>query len=209
VTIRGYCECCRLDGRYLADPKAPDGLPASTRICGLCIKHLGSGPSAVSRRDRQHQEIYAEEARYAIELADEAHAAEAERLQKRIQELEEELATRPVRIVTENLDLEHVQDAERQRDQAFRSRDTAFRALAEVHMLHFSRDSKRCSCGIAYIHCKVAQIVDQYEALARWERRQAERRRQDLDHLLPPGHPGIIDATWEPGNSTAVKQHYS
>jgi hypothetical protein len=149
-------------------------------------------------RDRQHHEMYAEGARYAIEVSEQAHAAEVERLQQRIRELEEELAARPVRIVTENLDLERVQEAERQRDQAYRSREMAFQALAEVHMLHFSRDSKRCSCGTAYVHCKIAQIVDQHPALMRWERRQAERKRNGLDHLLPPGHPGVLDATWEP-----------
>jgi hypothetical protein len=112
--------------------------------------------------------------------------------------LQQQLDARPVRVVTENLDKQTVDEALLKRDAAYRSRDSAFRALCEVRLLHREREPGMCRCGRRLDRCEIAIIVDRYPALRSWEKQQVDRFRRHEVHSLPDNHPAIIDPRWQP-----------
>lgn len=198
MTRYSYCRCCERPKAAYAERKVPHDLPAAQIVCDLCARHQGSHPSEQQRRDRLHIEMWQEEMREALEARDEKHSTEIARCHERMDELNQELSERPIQVVETNLDAEHIQQVETEADRAFRSRDQAYIRLARLHMLHYDVDGEKCRCGAGIDSCPVAAVVDTFRGLHFWERRQADRRRSNRDHLLPKGHPGVIDARWDP-----------
>lgn len=198
-TVRtGRCDCCKLEHAIMAQPRNPDGLPAEVRICGICTRHLGDYSTIARKREQAHFDLWAEDAREHAEQAAKEHSRQVAVLQERVAELLAELEQRPTRVVTVNLDQQRVNEALEHRQAAYRSRDNAFRALSEIHMLHHNSGGEQCVCAKPYQQCEIARIVDAYPALKGWERKQWERKQQGLEHLLPPRHPGVIDYRWRP-----------
>ncbi|MDP9443618.1 MAG: hypothetical protein M3P83_04420 [Actinomycetota bacterium] len=121
---------------------------------------------------------------------------ELEVVREELARAQQKLLDRPVKVVTENLDIGKVRAAYEERDQAYQARDLAFSALSEVRFLHRERDNRRCTCGQRYEHCEIAQIVDTFGSLKRWERKQVERWRRGEPHALPRDHPALRDPQW-------------
>jgi hypothetical protein len=81
------------------------------------------------------------------------------------------------------------------RDQAYRSRDHAYRALWAVDRLHREDDTRAgfCGCGRQADRCNELQaIVPAVGALNRWEGHQIDRLTRDLEHGLPDEHPEVL-----------------
>jgi len=82
-----------------------------------------------------------------------------------------------------------VDDAEKQRNSAFRHRDRAMRILWILTRDHQPNETgKACVCGQK--GCEVFRTVgeDGYEGLAIWEQRQVARARDGKSNALPPRH---------------------
>lgn len=189
----GPCECCRRQKAILGPVRAPNGLPAANRICAICLRHLGDTTSTARRREAQHAEMWAEDQRDALAAQADQHARVVTRLEEQARQLQQTLDDRPERVVVQNLDLQEVRAAQEARDAAFRSRDTAFQALSELRLLHHDTGEGQCRCGKRLDRCDVAAVVDRYPALRAWEEKQAEFLRRGLPHLLPNGHPAVLD----------------
>ncbi len=198
-----YCPCCRSVNAQFARPKVPDGLPAQVTVCGICTRHLGDGPKTTERREREHFEQWQED----IELLKQRHADElaardglAEELRTKIADLEKELRTRPVQVVTENLDQQTVDQAERDRDAAFRARDAAYRLVAEFRSSHHDTGRGTCLCRAPVDKCGATTILNGDRGFLRWEARewQVVRDRGRYASNLPAGHPALINPRWSP-----------
>jgi hypothetical protein len=145
-------------------------------------------------RDRRHIELWRSLARVQRRDQD----AEAERLRRQILELEQELRDRPEKIVDRYVDRQELEHAKAEGDRAFRSRENAWQALCEVRLIHREGEPGRCRCGQRLDSCKIAQIVDRYPGLEQWERDQYLRLRNGQNHMLPDGHPAVLDRHWSP-----------
>jgi hypothetical protein len=128
---------------------------------------------------------------------------ERERFQKmldqaeqQVEELTRELADRPVRVVERDLDAERVDQARQQMEAAFRSRDHAYIDLISIRLLHRDGGNGKCRCGRKSFNCKEFQIVGRSGPLASWEKKQVDRARRGLDHLLPENHPAVSSRSW-------------
>lgn len=152
--------------------------------------------------------MWKEHEREAIEHLTEWHEAALAVLERERRAAQEELDQRPVRVVAENLDQDAVNTAHQRADAARRSRDWAYVDLARLHMLHFETSSGKCRCGKAWERCEEAVILDQSKPLRRWERAEHERRRAGDVHMLPPGHPGVVDARWDPDDNIPDDNSY-
>lgn len=177
--------------------RVPDGLPAANRVCGVCTKHLGQQPAVTAKRERQHFELWQEDHHDRLQTAGDAHRREVAALEATIAGLRRELDERPTRIVRENLDQQTVDHALGEKAKAYHSRDKAFQALSAVSLDHRAASGGRCSCGRRH-PCTTADVVAGVRALKGWERRQWERHRRYEAHMLPPGHPGVVDPRWRP-----------
>lgn len=104
-----------------------------------------------------------------------------------------QLEVRPVREVERYVDADQMAAARAEADRAFRSREHAWRALLEVRLLHRERDAGRCLCGRALGDCSTANIVNAHPGLSRWEEDQIVRLKRGESHLLPDGHPALLD----------------
>ncbi|WP_131732751.1 hypothetical protein [Actinomadura formosensis] len=174
-------------------------MPAKASVCGICARHLGDSPTKVKRREAEHFEQW----QYDAQLVEEAHADEVDRLniviadlQAAVERKQKELDSRPFRTVIENLDQATVDDALDRCDRAYRARDSTFSALSEVRLLHHDIGDGQCQCGRRVKICKIAVLVDGYRALEAWEANQWRRKQHGLHHLLPMGHPGVINPRW-------------
>lgn len=190
------CECCwrswDVAPRPVRTAGNSAGLPgAGPAVCADCTRHMGNDGSTAIRRDRQHVELWANTATALLEERDADHTREVARFQAEIAGRDKQLADRPERVVYQNLDQQTVWEAEEQRDHAFRSRDQAFRTLTEIRLLHREADGGSCRCGTR--GCPVFEILGGYRALESWEAKQIERMKKGRDHLLPPGHPAVLD----------------
>jgi hypothetical protein len=116
-TSVSVCVCCRSPGAQFGSlPKAPDGLPVAVRpLCGICVKHQGSHPADLERRNRQHLEQWELDFERQQQIYEDWQAKrDAEKdtviseLQATIAKLEEEIRSTPVRYVDRNLDQETV-----------------------------------------------------------------------------------------------------
>lgn len=193
-----YCRCCETPDAIYGPARAPDGLPTAAIVCGLCSKHQGSHEFDLKKKDRVHKEMWAESKREALEDLTETYDAKLAAKDAEIERLEHELASRPIQVVTENLDLAVVAEAHGKAQSAYRSRDSAFRQLTRVHMLHHETRAGFCRCGKPIDDCEIAALVEGSRALRTWEWVNAERRRKGQVHSLPRDHPGIVDARWDP-----------
>lgn len=200
-----YCKCCQLEDAIFGPQRSFNDLPMALIVCNLCSRHQRSLPADLIKRDREHCEMWAESKRYALEDLTERHEKEIARLEAHVETLQEELDNRPVQVVTENLDIEEVQQAHEDAETAYHKREHAFLQLTRIHMLHYEAQVGKCRCGIPTEECDVAWIVDNFRALKNWEHNQTARRRQGRDHMLPANHPGIIDARWDPDDDEVAE----
>jgi hypothetical protein len=143
---------------------------------------------------RVHSEFWRELAR----SRQRDHDATGARLKARIAELEQELRDRPTQTVERWVDRDQLEEAREEADRAFRSRENAWQALCMVRLIHREGQPGQCRCGLRLDRCKVAQIMDHYPALEKWEKEQVRRLRRGLSHNLPDGHPALLDRRWEP-----------
>ena len=146
------------------------------------------------KASRVHAELWRELAR----LRQRDHDAAEVRLRNQIAELKRELRDRPTQTVDRWVDRDELEEARREARRAFRSREDAWQALCMVRLLHREGQPGQCRCGLRLDRCKVAQIVDQYPGLEKWEKEQVSRMRSGLTHELPDDHPAILDPRWEP-----------
>lgn len=204
--LTGGCICCHRTNAIFGPTRLPDGLPTSgaPAVCGRCTRHLGDHPTIVKKRELEHFELWAVDAAEAAQETARQHAAAVGQVQERVDELLAELEARPVRVVVENPEQEKIDQAYQERQTAYAVRDRAFRVLSAVHLIHHDVGGDECSCGTPVRECPVAQEVDGNRAFKGWERKQWERKRDGLPHLLPAGHPGVIDYRWEPDQESAV-----
>lgn len=183
--LRPWSECVADTGRF----GRFDGRERQ-RTCQPCHDHGSNGLQA----SRVHAELWRELARSRRRDHD---AAEAQ-LRNRIAELEQELRDRPTQTIDRWVDLDQLEEARDEADRAFRSRDNAWQALCMVRLIHREGQPGKCRCGQRLDRCKIAEIVDHYPGLEKWEREQVSRKRRGLTHALPEGHPALLDPRWEP-----------
>ena len=193
-----YCKCCHLEDALFGPPRSFNGLPVAQIACDLCAKHQGSHVEDFKKREKMHCEMWAESKREALEDLGNDYEVKLSNLKDEIAGLKQELDERPVQVVTENLDAGVVAEAHEDARGAYRSRDTAFRRMTQVHMLHHESRAGYCRCGREIDDCEVAALVEGFRALKTWEWVNSERRRKRQVHSLPKDHPGIVDARWDP-----------
>ena len=177
----------------------PDGLPTQLRVCAICTKHLGSDPRSAKKRDDDHFEQWQYDMDVALEderLALHKREAEIADLEATILRLRDELAARPMQVVHRNLDQETVDDAEHEREQAFRARDAAFSLVARFRGLHHDTGRGTCKCGTPVGTCRATKIIDGSPSFRRWEARQCENLRRNNFSELPAEHPACTNPRW-------------
>lgn len=197
------CPCCGRTNAHYVPVRAPDGLPSRPVVCGLCAKHQGSNGYDLKRRDHTHIDMWREDLRDREQALTDAHEQVVGKLQAQITRLEGKLEERPIQTVEVHVDKAELDEAWRQRDRAFRSRDRVMTDMTLLHLLHFETSSGKCRCGLQASRCEEMTILDGSRALNAWERWQTERRRRQEHHQLPSGHPGVVDARWDPDDATA------
>lgn len=197
----GHCSCCDRPNAFLVPSKVPNGLPSQFRLCGTCSRHRGDSSAARQRMNKDHCELYALDADEAIAAAAEAssrrHAEEVAQLKRELHKAQADLRERPVQIRYEVVDQDKLNEAQEQRDSAYRSRDAAFRTLSEVGLLHRGNLTGACRCGSAVGKCETASVLRE-SWLAEWELRQQQRWKEGRDHTLPWNHPALTDPRWRP-----------
>lgn len=192
------CTCCGRINAIFGQVRAPDGLPSRALVCGLCSRHQGNHETDLKRRNVCHIEMYQEDLLEQEERLTEQRLTEVAAREETISELRQELEERPVQVVYENVDKQVLDNALSEQNRAFRSRDRVLRDMTMLHLLHFELDSGKCRCGKPADDCEERVILDGSRALRAWERHQHEARRRGDPHSLPMGHPGIVDARWDP-----------
>jgi hypothetical protein len=192
------CPCCGRTNAIYSQVRAPDGLPSRAVVCGLCSRHQGSHEIDLKRRSEMHIEMWREDLAEQEERLTDQRLRETAGLELTIAELRQELEERPVQVVYENVDKQTLDDAISETNRAFRSRDRVLRDMTTLHLKHFETGSGRCRCGKPADDCDERVILDGSRALRAWERRHTEYRRRGEPHSLPHGHPGVVDARWDP-----------
>jgi len=124
------------------------------------------------------------------------HAAQVSQLRSEIAQVRQELVNRPEKVVEKYIDAGVLETAQDEAQRAFRSRESAWQALTEVRLLHREVDDAKCRCGQRMDRCPVAQIVERYQGLRRWEEEQVKRLRRGEPHALPDAHPAVLDPRW-------------
>jgi len=174
-------------------------------MCALCKRHYGR--AAIREKDHKSQwqakvaetdeQITAWEANFRGQIREkDAEIAAALAVAEL---LRDSLRTQFIGVQSENvrqwLRTEEVVKAETARDAAFRSRDSAFRALWHIDRLHHeSKDRPHmCICGKAAAGCGVLEAVGEVgRALYSWETNQIERAESGWPHGLPREHPKYV-----------------
>lgn len=119
---------------------------------------------------------------------------EVARQKTAVEDKQAELDARPVRVVTENLDLVRVEEAVAERDRAYSSRDRAYHLMSAAVLLHQDATKGKCVCGLPLKACEVAQLLEEEgRGLRDWEKKQRERMEDGHSHWLPANHPFVID----------------
>jgi len=124
------------------------------------------------------------------------HAAQVSQLRGEIAQVRQELVNRPEKVVDRYIDAGVLEAAQHEAQRAFRSRESAWQALTEVRLMHREVDDGKCRCGLRMDRCAVAQIVERYPGLRRWEEEQVKRLRRGEPHALPGAHPAVLDRRW-------------
>lgn len=119
-------------------------------------------------------------------------------VRNRLASLQQVLDDRPEKQVVKYVNLDKLEEATREQERAFRSRQNAWQALSEVRVFHRERDPGQCQCGARYEKCKVAEIVDRYPALAKWEATEVAKLRRGQPSGLPENQIARLDARWMP-----------
>jgi hypothetical protein len=179
-------------------------------VCGICSRHQGQLQMDLKRRIRDHIDLWREALADSVQELQGAHAAEVDRLESTINglrsQLSDEIAKRPLQVVNHYVGQDLIDEALENRARAYHSRDQAFRDMTLLHMLHFEvAPSGKCRCGKLIDDCEEAGILESSRALRGWERKHAERRRRGEPNLLPDGHPGIVDARWDPDDDSVAE----
>jgi hypothetical protein len=191
------CLCCKSsNAQFGPPPKAPDGLPVKVTVCSICSKHLGHDERTAQRREKDHYDQYLydlDEKERVLELKYEREIAA---LEARVRQLQDDLETRPTKIVHQNLDQEIVWAADIERQRAFTARDAAFRLLAQLRVLHHDTGRGTCSCRKPVGRCEETKVMDSSTAYRRWEAREGEAHRKGYDTQLPPEHPFRTNPRW-------------
>ena len=107
--------------------------------------------------------------------------------------------------VYENVDQPYLDQSRESRERAFRSRNRVLRDMTNLHLLHYEVAGGRCRCNRPADDCPERMILDDSKALHAWERRQTELRKRGEPHLLPVGHPGVVDARWHLDDELATR----
>jgi hypothetical protein len=190
------CPCCRLFYRMVtveqyAPYKAQEHSPLHPRrgVCRDCLNHQGEGYAVKKARAQHHFAMLRREYATARERMVEAR--------REVRDMEHELAMRPVvtRVRVENLDKIIVDEALKDRDEAYRRRDVAMGALSDIRRIHHKNPDNRehCICGKVYKQCEIAWIADRWDGVLAWERSQAGRAYRGERHYLEYDHPALKD----------------
>jgi hypothetical protein len=202
-TVDAECQCCGVVYDTVFTSKSDQV------VCRGCIRHQASDARSLLLRNADHKALWRSEVALlrdhyvrrmeAVAAESKAYREEVNRLQEVINELKQTirdgLALEPPESVLEWLVNEAIDDAETERDRAFRSRANAYRALWAANALHHHEVQRpeRCSCGKPAPACKeLRAIADMEETLYRWEHQQVERLKKDLEHELPDDHPEVL-----------------
>src|SRR5579875_264194 len=196
LELVGFCGCCQSTNVVLVPTRVPGGLPSQPEVCGTCLRHMGSDPRDVRKRESEHFAQWQRDRELALERQRAQSVAAIERLTDQVRQLEQQLADRPVRIVEQNLDQQAVNEASAERDRAYRSRDAAYALLAELRSLHHDTGSGICSCRRPVRQCPETELIDGSSAYRQWELRQQERLRRGQWSELPAAHPARTNPRW-------------
>ena len=197
------CLCCRVRQEFIFTSTSDQV------VCKGCLRHQGDTTAKAKQRDFDHVSLWQSE----LLLAKEVHAREVAGLRSIIAQRDQELTKRQIeindlrRVVSVGLETaplpsverwwanEQVAAAMKQRDDAYRSRGHAYRALWAVDRLHHD-DSTRdgyCACGKRSSKCRELEVVaSTADSLTKWETRQIDRLRRDLPDELPDTHPEVL-----------------
>lgn len=187
--------------------------PYAQVVCPACVRHQGSTTAKAIQRDTDHVALWhselaiavddhtTREAAFAAQLAAVRadHAKQVQQLRVEINDLQAVLRTgldgAPPPTVERWWVSEQLADADESARHAYRSRDHAYRTLWFVVRLHHDDDNRdrHCSCGKRTAQChEFKAIANIVPTLRRWEEKQIERLRDDLDHGLPDEHPEVL-----------------
>lgn len=184
------CACCQRPWSDCGvDMSRADDRPRQRR-CPECHGHAEDTPEAGQAHIRMWKTL--------ARSRKQDHEKVEEQLSERITELEQELRDRPTRPVHHWVDRNELEEAHEKAERAYRSRESAWRALCEIRLLHREGEAGHCRCGERLDRCKIAQIVDRYPGLEKWETGQVRRLRAGESHELPDGHPAVLDRNWRP-----------
>jgi uncharacterized protein (DUF3084 family) len=107
--------------------------------------------------NRVHIELWQEFAR----SQQRAFNVKEDQLKNRIGQLEQELRDRPTQTVDRYVNLEELEEARKEAERAFRSRENAWQALCMIRLKHREGQPGQCRCGLRLDRCEVALIVDE------------------------------------------------
>jgi hypothetical protein len=185
------CECC--------------GRPDAQVVCHPCVCHrAGDSPAWLIKRDRDHIEMWrgdleAERMRHRASLT--RHEAKTGKLNADIAELRQELKDRPT--IPVNLDDLAVQEAKAETAAAYERRDSAFRSLAKLRVLHRDTGNGQCRhCRKPVSECAETQLLNDERSFLKWEAYETRRLRMHGYCALPDGHPALVNPRWvAPGSA--------
>jgi len=199
---RGRCECCERPNIELMVARVPNGLPSTPRFCGDCIRHLGDSPGRVKQRELDHLAVWRTELRTQLAARDALRTQQATSFQAEIDRLKHEMDSRPVRVVVENVDQQEVDAALTQKANAYNRRDVAMQALTRLHSRHYAVETRLVTVDFLTLSATSSRSWTGIRSCVTGKD-QNSRARAGRSHMLPRGHPGIIDEVWE---STSAAQ---
>jgi hypothetical protein len=201
--VSAVCCCCQLAHDFVFK-SAND--PA---VCKGCRRHVGSSDETRHLRSADHAALYLSEIRVLREDLADARVRWHDEGQREFETLHAQLDAKDIEIaeqanlisdlraavrtgeigssLTQWLADEEVVEALAERDRSRRSMNLVFQALSRLGILHGRHETRPhyCVCGKHVDQCSEYQaIVSELDVLAKWEREQFERHRDDLEHGL-------------------------
>jgi hypothetical protein len=197
------CDCCWLVQDFVFKS------PSDPVVCNGCRRHVGNSDEMRHLRSWDHAALYLSEIRVLqedlvdarIRQRDEGRR-ELERLQVQLEAKNAETAEQANLIndlhtavrageigsgLAQWLADEEVVEALAERDRSRRSMNLVFQALSRLGLLHGRHETRPhyCVCGKHVDQCREYQAIEsELDVLAKWEREQFERYREDLEHAL-------------------------